>query len=124
MKKIAIISLFSIFSCVALADITLPKIFGDNMVLQRSKPINIWGWAAPGEKVTAQFNKQQKTVVTDPSGKWQLLLQPENAGGPYQLTIKGKNTISLQNILVGEVWICSGQSNMEMPIAGWGKIND
>jgi sialate O-acetylesterase len=124
MKKIAALSLFSLFSCCVFADVTMPKIFGDNMVLQRNKSISIWGWATAGEKVTVQFSKQQKTVVTDPSGKWQLLLQPENAGGPYQLLVKGNNTISLENVLVGEVWICSGQSNMEMPIAGWGKIKD
>ncbi|MGG9963477.1 sialate O-acetylesterase [Ferruginibacter sp. SUN106] len=124
MKKIAALLLLSIFVCSAFATVTLPKIFGDNMVLQRNKPISIWGWANAGEKIMVQFNQQQKSVVTDKMGKWQLLLQPENAGGPYQLTVTGKNKISLQNILVGEVWICSGQSNMEMPIAGWGKINN
>lgn len=124
MKKIVVLLLLSISTYSVLATVTLPKIFGDNMVLQRNKPISIWGWANAGEKIAVQFNQQKKAVVTDKMGKWQLLLQPENAGGPYQLTITGKNTITLQNILVGEVWICSGQSNMEMPIAGWGKINN
>ena len=124
MKKTAAFLLLSLSASFVFATVTLPKILGDNMVLQRNKPISIWGWAAAGEKITVQFNQQQKTTVTNKMGKWQLLLQPENAGGPYQLTIKGKNTINLQNVLVGEVWICSGQSNMEMPIAGWGKIND
>ncbi|NOT94201.1 sialate O-acetylesterase [Ferruginibacter sp.] len=124
MKKVVVLFVLFISVCAAFANVTLPKIFGDNMVLQRNKPVSIWGWAAPGEKVTVQFNQQKKIAVTNKMGKWQLLLQPENAGGPYQLIVTGKNKISLQNILVGEVWICSGQSNMEMPIAGWGRIND
>jgi sialate O-acetylesterase len=124
MKKTIVLIAGILFSCVVFANITLPKIFGDNMVLQRNKPISIWGWAAAGEKITVQFNQQQKTIKADKAGKWQLMLLPENAGGPYQLLLKGKNTITIQNILVGEVWICSGQSNMEMPIAGWGKINN
>lgn len=124
MKNFTALLLLLIFTCSVFANVTLPKIFGDNMVLQRNKPVNIWGWATPGEKVTVQFNLQKKTTVTNKKGKWQLLLQPENAGGPYQLIVTGKNKLNLQNILVGEVWICSGQSNMEMPIAGWGKINN
>ncbi len=94
------------------------------MVLQRSKPISIWGWAAAGEKLTVQFNKQTKTALADAEGKWQVMLSPENAGGPFQLSVKGTNEVTIKNILVGEVWICSGQSNMEMPIEGWGKINN
>ncbi len=124
MKKVAKLLVLSILNFSVFANVTLPKIFGDNMVLQRNKPISIWGWAAAGEKVTVQFNQQKKSIVTNKLGKWQLLMEPENAGGPYQLVINGKNKISLQNILVGEVWVCSGQSNMEMPIAGWGKINN
>jgi sialate O-acetylesterase len=123
MKKI----FFSLFLSLALfshANITLPKIFGDNMVLQREKPIPVWGWAMPGESVTVQLNKQTVTTVTDKNGKWMLKLIAEKAGGPYTFIAKGKNTITYNNVLVGEVWICSGQSNMEMPIAGWGKINN
>ena len=101
-----------------------PQIFGDNMVLQRNKPINIWGYAGPGEKLTVQFNKQTKNASADADGKWLVILSPENAGGPFQLTVKGTNEVNVKNILVGEVWICSGQSNMEMPIAGWGEINN
>jgi sialate O-acetylesterase len=124
MKKIIAVLIVSAFSCSLLANISLPKIFGDNMVLQRDKPVRIWGWAATGEKVTVQFNQQKKNTKADKAGKWEILLAPEEAGGPYQLTVQGKNKLVIQNILVGEVWICSGQSNMEMPIAGWGKINN
>ncbi|MDF2193702.1 sialate O-acetylesterase [Paraflavitalea sp. CAU 1676] len=98
------------------ANVSLPRIFGDNMVLQRNKPIPVWGWAAPNEKVTVQFNKQVKTVKADKSGQWKVALDPEQAGGPWQLTVKGKNNIALNNILVGEVWVCSGQSNMEWTV--------
>ncbi len=124
MKKIIAVLILSAFSCSLLANISLPKIFGDNMVLQRDKPVRIWGWAAAGEKITVQFNQQKKNTKTDKAGKWEILLAPEAAGGPYQLIVQGKNELVIQNILVGEVWICSGQSNMEMPIAGWGKINN
>jgi len=106
------------------ANITMPKIFGDNLVMQRNKPICIWGFAAAGEKVTVQFNGQTKTSKADKTGKWQVMLAPENAGGPYQLLVKRENQVAIENILVGEVWICSGQSNMEMPFDGWGKINN
>ena len=98
------------------ADVKLPKIFGDNMVLQREKPIVIWGWASPKEKVTIQFNKQTKTAIAGKNGEWKLSLNAESAGGPYQLTIKGKNTVTFNNILVGDVWVCSGQSNMEWSV--------
>ncbi len=113
-----------LFIATSFANITMPKIFSDNMVLQRNKPISIWGFAAAGEKVTVQFNGQTKTTKADKTGKWQVILAPENAGGPFQLLVKGKNQVAIENILVGEVWICSGQSNMEMPIDGWGKINN
>ena len=124
MKKT--IALFSciIFIATAFANITLPKIFADNMVLQRNKPISIWGFGTAGEKVTVHFNAQTQSTKTGKDGKWKVMLAPENAGGPFLLFVKGKNQLSIQNILVGEVWICSGQSNMEMPIEGWGKINN
>jgi sialate O-acetylesterase len=124
MKNLAALALLLLFFDLALADVSLPKIFGDNMVLQRNQPIPVWGWAKPGEKISVQFDKQSKMTKTGANGKWMLMLDPETAGGPYQMTVKGKNVFLISNILVGEVWICSGQSNMEMPIEGWGKIND
>ena len=74
------------------------------------------------KKLLVQFNQQTKTLKADKNGKWTMQLDNEAAGGPYQLIVKGKNTITLNNVMVGEVWICSGQSNMELPIEGWGKI--
>jgi len=122
-KLLSIFPLLIICSCV-FANVRLPKIFGDNMVLQRNKPIAIWGWADPNESVTVQFNQQKKSVKADKNGKWVIKLDQEAAGGPYQLNVSGNNSVTYKNVLVGEVWICSGQSNMEMPIAGWGQINN
>lgn len=86
------------------------------MVLQRNKPIPVWGWADPGESITILFNKQTKKTKAGKDGSWRTELNQELAGGPYQLIAKGKNTITLENVMVGEVWICSGQSNMEWPL--------
>ena len=100
-------------SITVFADIQLPAIFTSNMVLQRDKQIKIWGWAAIGETVTVNFNGQTSKAKTGKDGSWQLTLQPMAYGGPYNMTLSGKNKIALNNILIGDVWICSGQSNME-----------
>ncbi|MBP7747648.1 MAG: sialate O-acetylesterase [Phycisphaerae bacterium] len=100
----------------AMADVRLPHVIGDNMVLQRDVPVPIWGWAAPGEKVTVRLGEQSLNAVADAAGAWQVKLPALTAGGPHDLVVTGQNTITLKNILVGEVWICSGQSNMEMGI--------
>ena len=112
--------LFLLFLCAAVntsGNVRLPVIWSDNMVLQRDKPVKIWGWADAGEKIGIQFKKQQVYTRADASGRWHVLLKPEPAGGPFQIVVKGRNTIVLNNILVGEVWICSGQSNMEWPVS-------
>lgn len=98
------------------ANVELPKIFTDSMVLQRSKPIRIWGWAGKHEQVSITFHGQSKTVRANKSGEWNCVLIGEAAGGPYTLTVSGKNTLSLKDILMGDVWICSGQSNMEYQV--------
>ena len=101
----------------------LSKIFGDSMVLQRNAPLRIWGWASPAENITIQFHNQNKSVQANASGAWEAVLAAEPAGGPYRLQVKGKTTIALQGILMGDLWVCSGQSNMEMPVnSGWGKV--
>lgn len=86
------------------------------MVLQRDREIAVWGWASPKEKVTVTFNKQAKSAVAGKDGSWKVLLAAEKAGGPYSLTVRGKNSIKLSDILVGDVWVCSGQSNMEWTV--------
>jgi sialate O-acetylesterase len=115
-----LITLFCISSSV-FANVELPKIFSNNMVLQRNTFIPVWGLADANEKIQVKFNQQTKTVKADKNGKWMVRLNAENAGGPYNLTIQGKNTIQIRNVLVGEVWLCSGQSNMEWSV---GQSND
>lgn len=98
------------------ANVRLPKLVGNNMVLQRDTTIPIWGWADPGEKVTVHFLKQKRTTTAGKDGKWHIDLKPVKAGGPYEMLIKAKNEIRLTNILIGDVWLASGQSNMEWPL--------
>ncbi|WPU92377.1 sialate O-acetylesterase [Mucilaginibacter sabulilitoris] len=105
------------------AQIVLPKILGNGMVLQRNQPVPIWGTAAKGEKVTINFKNQTKTVVANAEGKWMVTLSPMPASAePATLTIAGINTIKLNNILVGEVWLCSGQSNMQYEMRKNSKV--
>ena len=94
------------------AQITLPGLIADNMVLQREVPLKIWGWASPGEKVSVSFNGKNVKAITGSSGKWLVQLPAMKAGGPFKMKLIGKNTIVLENILIGDVWLCSGQSNM------------
>ena len=96
------------------ADIKLPALVGDNMVLQRNANINLWGWADPGETVSLQFQGRQLTAEAGKDGKWLAVTSPLPAGGPYEMVIKGKNTIIIRNVLVGDVWLASGQSNMAL----------
>lgn len=115
MKKIyfALILLASISSK---SQVTVAAIFADNMVLQRHVKIPVWGWAGANEKITIMFHNQSKTTKADKNGKWLVHLDNEIAGGPYILSISGKNKIQIKNVLVGEVWLCSGQSNMEWSV--------
>lgn len=112
MKKY-IFFLFFIAGIAVNANVRMPLIFADGMVLQRNKPIPVWGWADANEKIEVHFKQQTKTITADATGKWMVKLEAENAGGPFVLSVKGKNQIVLKDVLVGEVWICSGQSNME-----------
>ena len=106
-----------VFSPPLVADVRLPAMFTDNAVLQRDIRVPVWGWAQPGEQVTVKIAAQTKTATPDAkTGKWTITLDPLPVGGPLALTVSGKNTITLQNVLVGEVWICSGQSNMQLAV--------
>ena len=99
------------------ATVRLPPQFGDNMVLQRNVAIPVWGWADPGERITVSLAGEKKSAVTDQSGMWQVALSPQQAGGPHKVVIEGQNTLILSDVLIGEVWICSGQSNMATPLS-------
>ena len=121
MKKISSQILIAFCFCLvafsATAQVRLPKIIGSNMVLQRQKPLPIWGWASHDEKVTVEFARQKITTHADEEGNWKVLLNPlKTSDKPAEMTITATNTIILNNILVGEVWLCSGQSNMEYPM--------
>jgi sialate O-acetylesterase len=98
------------------AEIKLPALVGSNMVLQREKPIRVWGKANPQESITITFNNKTKTTTASTDGKWSVILPKMAAGGPYTMTLKGENTIVLNDILLGDVWLCSGQSNMEFAL--------
>ena len=105
------------------AQVILPRIFGHNMVLQRNKPLNVWGKASVGEQVSVQFAGQYKTTKADSEGKWSVKLASlKTSNIPAEMVIQGKNTITLTNILVGEVWLCSGQSNMEYTMRKNSKV--
>uniref|UniRef100_F4C1D3 Sialate O-acetylesterase domain-containing protein n=1 Tax=Sphingobacterium sp. (strain 21) TaxID=743722 RepID=F4C1D3_SPHS2 len=113
-------SLFSFLTFISLtseAAIKLPRLIGNSMVLQRDHPIHLWGWADPGELIEINFRGHQRTTKANSMGDWQVYLPAMPAGGPYDMVIQGKNTIQLKNILLGDVWFCSGQSNMELPIS-------
>ena len=116
MRRLPFLLLFLI-PLSAISQLRLAGVFGDSMVLQRDRPIPIWGWAGKNEKVTVQFNGQTKAARTDASGKWMVTLQPVAYGGPFELMVKGKSSIVLKEVLVGDVWVCSGQSNMEWPLS-------
>ena len=127
-----IIALFFLFIITACQDATrsaqnilLNPLFTENMVLQQKQDIPIWGTAQPGGEVLVIFNEQQKKAVVGKDGNWKVSLSPVQAGGPYELVVSGSETQTIKNVLVGEVWICSGQSNMEMAVeAEWGKIDN
>lgn len=104
---------------VARSDVRLPGVFADHMVIQRDAKVPIWGWAEPGEKVEVSFANQHQTAVTDGTGKWQTALDPMPASAtPQVMTVAGHNKLSVADILVGDVWVCSGQSNMNLPLNG------
>jgi sialate O-acetylesterase len=114
----ALLALTTLFSK---ANVRLPNVLSSNMVLQQRSQVNLWGWCEPGEKIaiTASWNQQKDSVKGTRDGNWRLTVSTPAAGGPYTISIKGQNSIVLDNILIGEVWVCSGQSNMEM-CEGWG----
>jgi len=114
--KLLFTLLFLIINVYCNANVKLPLLFNDGMVLQRNKPIPVWGWADANEKIEIHFNNQIIKTKADKNGKWIVKLNSEKEGGPYEMIIKGKNSITIKNILIGEVWICSGQSNMEFTV--------
>ena len=114
---LALTALAALFAAPVRGEIKLPKLFSDHMVLQRETEANLWGWAAPGEEVKIALGDSTATAKADDSGKWKAKLKTPAAGGPFELSFKGSNEITLKDVYVGEVWIASGQSNMEWTVA-------
>src|SRR6185369_6865891 len=115
MMTLSMFSMALAFTPTARAEIRLPALIGDNMVVQQGVKARVWGWAEPGARVTVAMASQTAAATADAQGRWEVRIGPFKAGGPYEMTIAEKNTIVLKNILAGEVWIASGQSNMEWP---------
>lgn len=109
-----------LFSCSCLASVRLPAVLASNMVLQQQSDIKLWGWAGPGERilVTVSWSGKTDSTFATRDANWEISIKTPTAGGPFTITLQGQNKIVLDNILIGEVWICSGQSNME-----WNSIN-
>ncbi|KHJ37354.1 glycosyl hydrolases family 2, sugar binding domain [Pedobacter glucosidilyticus] len=116
MKRLGLIIFLLMAVKVTFADVKLPRLISDGMVLQRNVPLKIWGWASAGEQVTLRFKNKAYKVTTSDNGVWNINLKPLKAGGPYEMDIKGNNQIIIKDILVGDVWVASGQSNMELPM--------
>jgi sialate O-acetylesterase len=101
---------------VVTGQVSLPRLIGDGMVLQRGTELKLWGWASANEKISISFLDSTYRLEANSAGEWELMLPPQKAGGPYDMQIQASNAIALQDILIGDVWVCSGQSNMELPM--------
>ncbi len=103
----------ALFAHSARGEVLLPKVFADHMVIQRRMPVHVWGWAAPHEKVSVTFRGEAESTTANDLGQWEVYLTPGEAGGPFPLEIDGTNEVVFKDILVGDLWIASGQSNIE-----------
>ncbi|TSJ43220.1 sialate O-acetylesterase [Mucilaginibacter corticis] len=121
MRRIFLLVSFCFICLAAVADVKLPAIITDNMVLQQKSKVALWGWADAGENIsiTGSWNGKKVSAVTGADGKWQLWLKTGNAGGPYTISVQGKNHIDIKNVLLGEVWLASGQSNMQFTLGSY-----
>ena len=116
MKSLVSALALTLLGGVAQAEVRLAHIFGDHMVLQRQQAIAVWGWARPGETVSVALHRQSIRTIADAQGQWRARLKPEAAGGPFTLVVKGDNALELKDVWVGDVWLGSGQSNMEWSV--------
>lgn len=115
--SLVFLSLMSGIHHQANANVKTASPFGDHMVLQQQKPVSVWGWADAGESVTVSFNGWKGSVTAAEDGRWSIVIPAMKYGGPYEMTVSGKNTITFKDVYLGEVWLCSGQSNMVMTVA-------
>lgn len=117
LRHVAGLMLAAAATSTLLADVTLPNVFTPHAVLQRDQPIPVWGWASPGEEVAVRLAGQTVRATADHDGKWTVTLSAIPVGGPHRLIVQGNNTLEIDDILIGEVWLCSGQSNMAMTVS-------
>ena len=110
-KTLILLALFCVWS--AAAKVSLPQMFQSGMVIQREKPVPVWGTADKGERIEVTFRKKTFSTVAGEDGRWMFLLPSQKAGGPYTLTVNGQQ---IDDVLVGDVWLCSGQSNIDVTI--------
>jgi sialate O-acetylesterase len=118
---VLLLAFFCLFTQPARAEIRLPKVFNSHMVMQRDKPLVVWGWANPNEAIKVQLGSASAETKASASGEWKVTLPAMKAGGPYSLKVSGSSNVQYDDVMIGEVWLCSGQSNMEM---GIGMCND
>ena len=114
-------------SCAATnAQVRLSPLFTDNMVMQQRTDAPIWGTCEAGRtvSVTTSWNRRKYETVAGSDGKWKVKVATPKAGGPYEITVSDGTPVTLRNVMIGEVWLCSGQSNMDMPVNGWGQVNN
>jgi sialate O-acetylesterase len=116
LRPLSVVLCSLLLAIAAAADVTLPSALADHMVIQRGVPVHVWGIASAQENVTVTFRGETKSTNADELGRWSLYLAPGEAGGPFAMTVKSTNTITLNDVLVGDVWVASGQSNMEFPM--------
>ncbi|MEJ8843703.1 sialate O-acetylesterase [Lacibacter sp. H375] len=120
MSKYFLLAASIFIASLSFSQTRLPAMFSDNMVLQQQQLVSVWGIDKPNTKISVKGSwGNNSTATTDATGHWKLKLQTPKAGGPYTLEVKGSKTVTLKNVLIGEVWFCSGQSNMEMPLKGY-----
>ena len=119
---VGVVALLALAASESRADVRLPKVLTDHMVLQRGVPIHLWGWADPAESVAIKMGDAHVDVVADKLGRWSAALPARPAGGPFKIVIEGKNKLELNDVLMGDVWVASGQSNMEMPMSGFNDV--
>jgi sialate O-acetylesterase len=117
MKKTSLSLLLALLAGAAQADVRLAEVFSDHMVLQRDRPLNLWGQATPGQTLSVHLGDRSGTARVETDGRWRVQLPPLPAGGPYRLVVKGDQTVVLNDVLIGDVWLLGGQSNMEWVLA-------
>ena len=119
LRRVSFCLILGLAATRATADVKLPAIFGDHMVLQQEMKVPVWGSADAGEKVTVTLGDRAATAVAGSEGKWQVALEPSADGAaPTTMTVQGKNTLTFHDVLIGDVWLCSGQSNMGLTMQG------